>query len=179
MFTGRHAWLLGTLVVMLLSGCTEGDAPKGPKSGQSGKPAPAPAADYLLASEPADAKDVRQVRQSAANGDQVVVVGRIGGEVDPWVEGLAAFNIVDRSLQACNERAGDTCQNPWDFCCEPELADCRLLVKVVDARSKIVSGGAQELLGLKELQTVVVNATAKRDEAGNVTLLASGVFVRP
>jgi hypothetical protein len=54
-----------------------------------------------------------------------------------------------------------------------------LLVKLVDDRGSIVPGGARELLGIKELQTVVVRGTAARDEAGNATLLAEAVHVRP
>jgi hypothetical protein len=38
---------------------------------------------------------------------------------------------------------------------------------------------ARELLGVKELQTVVVKGKAKRDEQGNLTVLASGVYPRP
>ena len=42
----------------------------------------------------------------------------------------------------------------------------------------IVLWPARKLLNLKELQTVVVKGKVKRDEAGNFTMLASGVFVR-
>ncbi len=52
------------------------------------------------------------------------------------------------------------------------------MVKVVDDGGKTVATDARKLLGLKELQTVVVRGRAKRDEAGNVTVLADGIFVR-
>jgi len=52
------------------------------------------------------------------------------------------------------------------------------MVKVVDATGKSVGTDARKLLGLKELLTVVVHGRAKRDEAGNLTVLADGVFVR-
>ena len=54
-----------------------------------------------------------------------------------------------------------------------------MLVKVVDDANKIVPAGAKDLLGVKELQTVVIAGTAKRDDAGNVTILAKGIYVRP
>ena len=44
---------------------------------------------------------------------------------------------------------------------------------------EIVTTGAQELLGLDELQTVVVRGKASKDEAGNITVLASGIYVDP
>jgi hypothetical protein len=52
-------------------------------------------------------------------------------------------------------------------------------IKFVDAQGKSLPHGARQLFGLKELQTVVVRGRAKRDEAGNLTVLADGLFVRP
>lgn len=37
---------------------------------------------------------------------------------------------------------------------------------------------ARKLLNVKELSTVVVKGEAQRDEAGNLTVLASGVYVK-
>ena len=37
---------------------------------------------------------------------------------------------------------------------------------------------AKLLLKVKELSTVIVKGKAQRDEAGNLTVLASGVFVK-
>ena len=37
---------------------------------------------------------------------------------------------------------------------------------------------AKELLSVKELSTVVVKGKAKRDDAGNLTVHASGVYVK-
>jgi hypothetical protein len=54
----------------------------------------------------------------------------------------------------------------------------KAMVKVVDASGKPVAMDARKLLGLKELQTVVVRGQAQRDEAGNLTVLADGLFVR-
>ena len=53
------------------------------------------------------------------------------------------------------------------------------MVKFVDENGKSVETDARELLGVKELQTVVVTGKAQRDDAGNLTVLASGLFVRP
>ncbi len=37
---------------------------------------------------------------------------------------------------------------------------------------------AKRLLDLKELSTVVVKGKAQRDDAGNLTVLASGVYLK-
>ena len=42
----------------------------------------------------------------------------------------------------------------------------------------LVKADAKELLDVKELSTVVVKGKAKRDDDGNITILASGVFVK-
>jgi hypothetical protein len=52
------------------------------------------------------------------------------------------------------------------------------LIKIVDENGSLVKTNAQELLDVKELSTVVVKGTAKRDDAGNLTVLASGVVVQ-
>lgn len=131
----------------------------------------------LLEKAPKEAVDVAAMRKDAKDGQDVVVIGRVGGRKSPWVKNAAAFSIVDRSMKACNERPGDTCPTPWDFCCEADLPKNTLLVMVQDADGKLIKKDARELLGLKELDTVFVEGKAKRDKAGNVTLVASKFYV--
>src|SRR4029078_4558473 len=76
---------------------------------------------YIVTEEPKDAQTVLDTREKAKDKDDVVVVGRIGGRKNPWVKGAAAFSIVDPSLKACNERPGDTCHTPWDYCCQDDI----------------------------------------------------------
>lgn len=135
-------------------------------------------ANYLLAAEPDGAQDIISVRNTAADGDDVLVIGRIGGAENPWVEGRAAFTIVDRSLQACSDIPGDGCPVPWDYCCETDkLPTSTALVKVVDADGQPVAADARKLLNVKELSSVVVQGKAQRDDAGNLTVLATGIYV--
>ena len=175
----RTTTMCGVLLgaTWLLVGCGQPAAPPA-----SATKAPAPKIDgtkFVLAEEPADAKTVDEVREAAKDGDDVVIVGRIGGDRDPWVAERAAFLIVDPSRIPCNERTGDSCKTPWDYCCETDLAKSKATIKFVDDAGKTLANDARQLLGIKELQTVVVKGQAKRDEAGNLTVLASGLFVRP
>jgi hypothetical protein len=146
-------------------------------------PAAGPSAEgkaFLLAAEPADATAIVDAKASAKSDDDVVVVGRIGGDVNPWVEGRAAFSLVDLSLKACSDIPGDGCPTPWDYCCETDkLGKARTLVKLVGADGKPLASDARQLLGVKELQTLVVKGKAQRDDAGNLTILASGIYIRP
>ncbi len=89
------------------------------------------------------------------------------------------FMLVDSALKPCNENDDDGCTTPWDYCCDTDvLPASKAMVKVVDASGKTVAVDAKKLLGVKELQTVVVRGRARRDDAGNLTVFASGVFVR-
>jgi hypothetical protein len=135
---------------------------------------------YVLKEEPRDAKDVIATRDKAKDKDDVVVVGRIGGRVNPWVKGTAAFSIVDLSMKPCNEREGDTCKTPWDYCCEADLPKATLFVTILDDKTgNTLKQDARETFQLKELQTLVVQGKARRDAKGNVMIAASHIFIRP
>jgi hypothetical protein len=135
--------------------------------------------EYLLTEEPAGAEGVIAVRNAAVDGDDVVIVGRIGGSANPWIDGRAAFSIVDGSLKACSDIEGDHCSQPWDYCCEtPQLPEAMALIKVVDKDGQLVKSAAKNLLNVQELSTVVVQGKAQRDDDGNLIVLASGLFIR-
>jgi hypothetical protein len=172
-----HVWccLAVAAGVVSVAGCG-GDPPR-PSAATPAQPSAAGRA-YLLADEPAAPRGVKQARGDTVDGQEVAIVGRVGGEVEPFVEGRATFVIADTSLVACSEMEGDTCPTPWDFCCETNLGEATALVRIVDAQGETPAVTARELLGISELDTVVVRGTARRDAAGNLTILATGVFVR-
>jgi hypothetical protein len=166
---------VGLVALAAIVGC--GTNP-GPASSNPSLAA-APDGRYLLAEAPADAKPVVEVRKDAKDGDEVTITGRIGGAVDPWVKGRASFSIVDPSLVPCSERPGDTCETPWDYCCDSDvLAQSMATIKFVDDQGQTVAQDAKTLLGLKELQRVTIRGQAKRDEAGNLVVLAKGIHVQ-
>lgn len=168
-------------LAMLVAGCGDSAETPAPTSGSglmvhetvSGS-------QFMLNTEPDGAGDVIKVREEAKNGEDIVIVGRIGGSADPWVKGRAAFTIVDRSLRPCNEIPGDECPVPWDYCCETDkLPTGTAVVKFNDEDGKLIKAGARDIFELKELDTVVIQGKAKRDDAGNLTVMATGMFVQP
>ncbi len=170
--------LLLTIVALFafFAGCSQRQQTSDPSPSAT----PSSGTQYLQTEEPQNAKDVIAVREAAQDGDPVVVVGRIGGSEDPWVEGAAAFSIVDLSLEACSDMEGDNCKTPWDYCCQTDLLPkATVLVKLADNSGNLVNTDSRELLRVEELDTVVVNGTAKRDDAGNLTVLANKIYVRP
>jgi hypothetical protein len=137
------------------------------------------ASQYKLAEEPDGAVGVIAARESAEDGAQLVLVGRIGGCAKPWVEGRAAFTLLDASMSVVTEgegsAEGEICTGD---CCATERLACTTLVKVVDQQGQIVPVDSRDLFGLKESDMVVVQGTAKKDESGNFFMLAKGIFIR-
>jgi hypothetical protein len=137
------------------------------------------ASQYKLAEEPDGAVGVIAARESAEDGAPLVLVGRIGGCAKPWVEGRAAFTLLDASMSVVTEgedsAEGEICTGD---CCATERLGCTTLVKVVDQQGKILPIDSRDLFGLKESDMVVVQGTAKKDESGNFVMLAKGIFIR-
>ncbi len=178
------------LALFAVAGCQQQEAKHDHSHGDSHSPAPRAsesytlpdgidASKYALATEPEGAQNVIAAREAIQDDEDIVILGRIGGGENPWVKGRAAFSIVDPSLKACSDIPGDNCPVPWDYCCETDkLPTASALITVVDENGDVVEADARALLDVKELSTVVVQGKAKRDEAGNLTVLATGVFVR-
>jgi len=132
-------------------------------------------ARFLLEAAPSGAADVGEVRASATDGATVKVRGVIGGSVKPFVEGLAAFTLVDPALDSC---VGDGmgCETPWDYCCvDPRtIAENSVTVEFRE-EGRALQAKVRGVGGLDHLVTVVVDGVAARDSQGNVTVVASGV----
>lgn len=175
----RYTFRIVGGLALIIAGCS-GDTSTTNSSAPVAPTGPSAAGKALLLdSQPDGAKEVLAARNDAKDDEEIVVVGRIGGGTDPWVQGMAAFSIVDNSLKACSDIPGDKCPTPWDYCCEADLPKARTLVKLVGADGNVIGTDARELLGVHELQTVYVQGRARRDAEGNLSVLASRIYVAP
>jgi hypothetical protein len=133
-------------------------------------------AAYLLAAEPSDALPVGTARTSAQDGQRITIVGYIGGSEAPFVSGAAVFTIVDPAVPRCAEANDPT---PWDYCCQQEALKTNMAtIQFVDPSGEILYHDAKIWLGIKELDLVMVQGVAKRDEAGNLLLAAERLYVK-
>ena len=100
--------------VLIFVGCSQDRTKKnlGSKSSTSN----VDGSKFLLTGEPSGGADVIKARETAKDSDEVIIVGRIGGSENPWVDGRAAFSIVDLSLKSCLECGSEGCLKPWDYC---------------------------------------------------------------
>jgi hypothetical protein len=133
---------------------------------------------YHLASEPAGALGVKEFLSTAQDDQEVVVTGRIGGGIDPWIEGRAAFVLVDPLVAALAAEGGEICSDEECSCLSEKLDGATVVVKFVDEDGKTLPIDARELLGVKVMQNLVVKGKAKRTNGADLTVQATGIFVR-
>lgn len=158
---------LGLLLLAVAStwplGCSQHEAPAATDH----------SAKYRLTSEPAGVISVTELKTSTA--EEVAVVGRIGGESNPWVDGMAAFMLADETVL---DRCKVTCTDKVCTCHTKELNAASVLVKFVDKDGEPLPVDSRELLKVSELDRVVVKGRAQRDREGNVVVVAGGIFIR-
>ena len=173
-------WMVG--LVVAVGGCDRSASePAGEPA--TGRPSPAAVlpADLFLADAPPDAQAVVAVKTEAEPDSEVVVQGRIGGRADPFVAGRAVFLLTDVRLPTCAQREGDTCRQPWDYCCEPaeKILAHTMTVQVVDATGKPLEANLRGAGGLEPMARVVVKGKVSRREAGGVFVVdAHGIHVK-
>jgi hypothetical protein len=160
-------------------GATEGGGDEGGTSGAT--PTVALPAGLFLDAAPEGAKDVGDLKEVAKEGEEVVVRGRIGGVMEPFTKGRAAMTIADLdNLIACSDREGDSCETPWDYCCEaPEdLLANTMTIQVVGADGRPLKADLQGASGLESLAVVVVKGKVGPRPDPNVLVVdATGIHV--
>jgi len=176
-------YILSAVLLMglaFLAGCGSKDAAPqkgaGPAVGTSGAAASAALpAGLILAAAPEGAKDILEVKKSIKEGDEVVIRGRVGGDVKVFVG--ATMLVTDMSLQSCDMKPGDECKTPWDYCCDPPetIQQHRALVQLVGADGKTLKTSLEGTLS--PLDIVVVKGKVYKAESSNFIINATGIFV--
>ena len=163
---------IGFLTLVATLGCGKSD------DGDAKKSAAEPTGkQYLVETQPQISMPVGDARAATKDGDSVNLLGRIGGSTSPFIEGLAAFTIVDPKVHWCPPEEG--CPTPWDYCCkQSEVKENIATVKVLNEAGAPVAEDARKLLGVKELSLVIVEGTAQRDDQGNLSVMAKKVFIK-
>lgn len=162
------------LLALLLPACGPSEPPS------SAAPESSFAQKRFLNERPADAIPVGEARTGVEPGAEVAVSGLIGGTLEPFVDGYAAFVLADPSILFCNEMSDEHCETPWDACCEDpdKLSANRISVQFVDANQQILNEGLKGRGGLQELSEVVVTGTISPDSTPeNVNLLAQSLYL--
>jgi predicted hotdog family 3-hydroxylacyl-ACP dehydratase len=138
-------------------------------------------AGLFIETEPADAVPVHTAKQSAREGERIVIRGRIGGTREPFVAGRAVMTIVDPGLPTCDERADDDCPTPWDYCCETraDIVASAATVQVSGDNGGPLRADLKNISGLKPGAEVVIVGTVGRTESPTAFLVhAKTIYVR-
>jgi hypothetical protein len=160
--------LLSILLLAACGGPPPGSAPEGSKIPDS----------FWLATAPEGARTPLELRAEARDGDRVLLVGRVGGKTEAFLQDRAVFSVVDASLQDCTAE-GDGCPTPWDYCCvEPERIQSASVVVELRGPEGTVRTSARGFHGLDHGRTVVAEGTLTKDAQGNLHLAAERIHVR-
>ena len=167
----------------LFSGCDEPQS-QTPASHQATAAASSQAAvpsGFVLDKAPDGAKDLAALKTSAVkDGEQIVVRGVVGGSEHPFVNNRAVVRVIDTSVTTCDKQPGDSCETPWDACCDADNAKKKATtVQVVDAAGSPLRGTLEGVGGLKPLSEVVVRGTARLEGGTNLVIDAAAIHVKP
>lgn len=155
-------------VLVLLGSCGGGEAPA-PEASNGTAPAPGMPAALWSKTPLEGAIDVKDARESKADGDAVVLRGTL-----QQFGQLATFRLVEDSLDDCTEMGEeDHCATPWDYCCEDpdKLETWTVNVEFMDGEFP-ADWSLEGQHGLELLSEVTVAGTLRVDDAGNLRLEA-------
>jgi hypothetical protein len=178
--------LLVLFIALLFVGCSDKGASvaqNSTSSTTSTTPAEAnntnanPLDKLVVLTEPTPASSVVETKEKVKDGEEVVVHGR----VKDFVKGYAVFIIADTSMKACIDNPEDSCTTPWDYCCNPKekIQKSVATVHLTNDGTTPIKTEIEGFRGLQRLSSyVTVKGKAKRDEAGNLTIIASNLFIK-
>jgi hypothetical protein len=148
--------------------------PSATPAAQAGLPA-----DLILATAPAGAKPVEDLKGKAKVGETVAIQGRVGGSADPFVENRAVLTIVGPGIPACSDNPGDMCEVPWDYCCETaeDIAAHSATVQVVDASGALLKAGLSGVGGIRGLSDLIVVGRVAQSDDKVLVVHATGIYI--
>ncbi|MBX3383525.1 MAG: hypothetical protein KF864_08455 [Phycisphaeraceae bacterium] len=141
-----------------------------------------PLPESLFSKHPApQAMDVSKARRERIfkRGEEVVLVGRVGGSKHPFVAGRLVFTLIGRGLKACNEIPGDSCPEPWDYCCDSrdEILANSVTVQVVNHTGQILRTDLKGRRGVTELTEIIVSGTVSVADGKAVIVNATHLWL--
>ena len=175
--TMRHCITLTSMLILagVFAGC-DGSAIKPTSTGG----AVIPASHFIVGDKPANAPMLTEVKAESKVGDKVMFEARVGGRSEVFVKDVAIFMAADPRLVSCDQRPGDHCSVPWDYCCEDST-----LMKAGTATIQIMNDvgtpyavSAENQGGIKPLKTVVIQGVVSaKDENGVFVVDANNIWV--
>ena len=129
---------------------------------------------------PAGSVMLTDIKATGKVGDNVVVEARVGGRATPFVDGIAMFIAADPRLVSCDQRPGDHCTIPHDYCCEsPDAMKAgTATIQLVDPSGTPYPVGAKGQGGIEPLKTVVITGViSEKDDQGVMVIDGNTIWV--
>ena len=169
-----------TALSTMFTGCDEGGGNTTASNDVGPTQATIPAA-FFTTERPTEVADLIQIKPTAAVGDSVTFLARVGGRVEPFVDGLAIFTVADPSLLSC-ELMGeeDHCPLPWDYCCEDSngITAGSATIRLAGSAGDPIAANAEGAGGLEPLKFVVVEGVVnERNDEGLFVIDATQIWV--
>jgi hypothetical protein len=120
---------------------------------------------FFVDQAPSSPGEIHNIRSTAMPGDTLTLTGLIMGRDAPFVESRAAFVLGDRNvITPCNEKPGDSCETPWDTCCNTpeERQSATATIQLVGPDGRVLKQGLKGIHGLTELSSVTIIGTVDK-----------------
>jgi len=169
--------ILSALLLLLLASCDSRDAPTSTSgAGDIFDP-------FFTTVEPPGAMVIHVAREAARPGQEITLKGRVMGRLRPFVEGRAAFVLGDDTLLTpCNERPDDSCETPWDVCCDTSENKRKgtASIQVIGEDGRVFNQSLRGVNGLVELSRITVRGTvADGSDLDALIINAAAIHVHP
>jgi len=177
-----HRLVISTAIGLLTAtfcGCND-DGGSSPNRTAAGPSMVIPAVRFVEGDKPANTPKLTEVKAESNVGDKVMFEARVGGRADVFVEGMAIFVAADPRLISCDQREGDYCKIPWDYCCEHpgKMKLGTATVQIMDDAGVPYEVSAEGQGGIAPLKTIVVQGVvSEKDESGTFVVDASSIWV--
>src|SRR5688572_703401 len=173
---------LAVASVGVVVGCDSDEAPTTPTPAQpTAESAAALPSNLFLTKAPDGAIELAAAKKSAKPGDEVIVRGRVAGQMEPLAPNRAILTLLDGSVKTCEQVPGDGCKTPWDACCEPResLQANTATIQIVDADGKPLKTTLRGAHGIEPLKEVTVVGKVKDSGGANTLVIdATGLYVK-
>lgn len=179
-FISLHSLLIAMLTATfaLAAGCGDGgSANSGGNTPGNGTNTALPA-DLFLTSAPDGVQTIAALKETASEGDEVVVHVVVGGRLEPLVAGRASAAIIEASLDNPCTGEDDHCQTPWDYCCTPpeQITANLATLQVLDADGRILAADIADTLPPMTVLTIR-GVVGPRPDPQVLTINATGIYI--
>ncbi len=144
-----------------------------------GSDATATLPDTLFLSEAPDGiETIASLKASAKEGDEVVVRGIVGGNMEPIVAGRASASIMDAGIDNKCTSEEDHCMTPWDYCCTPQEVITKNLatLQITDDAGQVLKADLEPRI--KPLTTIIIKGiVGPRPNDQVLTIQAQAIYV--